>query len=58
MKQYTIGQFARITKLPEKTLRYYDQEGILKPVSRHHWTGYRFYDQSSVEKAKTIKKLR
>ncbi len=38
----TIGQLARATGVTPKTIRYYEQVGIL-PVPRRSETGYRQY---------------
>jgi effector-binding domain-containing protein len=38
-----IGDFSRICQLPVKTLRYYDEVGLLKPVEVDRFTGYRYY---------------
>lgn len=40
---YRIGDFSKMTKLTVKTLRYYDEVGLLKPVYINSATGYRFY---------------
>ncbi len=40
---YRIGEFARIARVSVKTLRFYDQIGLLRPVATHARTGYRFY---------------
>src|SRR5512137_371776 len=39
-----IGDFSTISRVSVKTLRYYDEMGLLKPVSVDPSTGYRFYD--------------
>ncbi len=38
-----IGTFSRICQVSVKTLRYYDEIGLLKPVQIDRFTGYRFY---------------
>jgi len=38
-----IGDFSRISRLSVKTLRYYDEVGLLKPVHVDDFTGYRYY---------------
>lgn len=43
---YSIGQFAKRTGFPVKTLRFYDQEGVLKPAVVDPETGYRFYTEA------------
>ena len=55
---YKIGDFSKITNLTIKTLRYYDEENILKPSSRNAENGYRFYDENDFKKAKLIALLR
>jgi|WetSurSiteA1Bulk_404760.scaffolds.fasta_scaffold73802_1 DNA-binding transcriptional MerR regulator len=39
-----IGDFSTISRVSIKTLRYYDELGLLKPVSVDPVTGYRFYE--------------
>jgi DNA-binding transcriptional MerR regulator len=39
-----IGEFARISQVPVKTLRHYDALGVLKPVWIDTESGYRFYE--------------
>jgi effector-binding domain-containing protein len=38
-----IGNFSRISQVSVKTLRYYDEIGLLKPAQVDRYTGYRFY---------------
>ena len=45
-KLYPIGDFAKVTGFPVKTLRYYDQEGVLTPAYVDPLTGYRSYTES------------
>ncbi|MGQ8872683.1 MerR family transcriptional regulator [Paenibacillus sp. TSA_86.1] len=40
---FKISTFAKLSKLSLKTLRYYDQIGILKPRKVDEDTGYRYY---------------
>src|SRR5262249_42436407 len=40
----TVGQLARATGVPAKTIRYYEQVGVL-PVPRRSATGYRHYSR-------------
>src|ERR1043166_7813136 len=40
---YRIGQFASLTGVPAKTLRYYDELGILRPAAVDPRTQYRLY---------------
>jgi effector-binding domain-containing protein len=55
---FTIGEFSMITHLSVKTLRYYHDEGILKPDYVDADTGYRYYREASVDKAALISMLR
>ncbi|MGG5317463.1 MerR family transcriptional regulator [Enterococcus sp. AZ072] len=50
---YTIGEFSKISKLTAKALRYYDQEGLLKPSARGT-NGYRYYSVADLDKAELI----
>ncbi len=45
-KSYTIGEFGKISGVSPKTLRFYDEKGLLKPVG-YSEAGYRYYDESS-----------
>lgn len=40
---FKISEFSRLSKVSLKTLRYYDQIGLLKPRKVDHDTGYRYY---------------
>jgi DNA-binding transcriptional MerR regulator/effector-binding domain-containing protein len=51
---FTIGEFSKITGLSVKTLRFYQEEGLLAPTAIDDQTGYRHYDGSLVELARTI----
>lgn len=39
----TIGEFSRLTQIPAKTLRYYDDIGLFKPARIDSFTQYRYY---------------
>ncbi len=47
-----------ITRLPVKTLRYYDEVGVLKPARVDEATGYRYYGPREVEEAGLISLFR
>lgn len=51
---YTIGKFSTICDLPVKTLRYYDDIGLLKPSYIDSETNYRYYDYEKIEVIKII----
>ena len=40
---YRIGEFSRLARTTVKTLRYYDEVGLLKPEGVDPFTGYRHY---------------
>ena len=48
---FKIGDFAKLSCVSVKTLRYYDELGLLKPAHVDHFTGYRYYsaDQQRVQ---------
>lgn len=54
---YKISDFSKITNLTAKTLRYYDEEGILVPSYRDT-NSYRYYDENDFQKAQLIALLR
>jgi effector-binding domain-containing protein len=43
-----IGDFSKLSRVPVKTLRYYDEVGLLKPVEVDAFTGYRLYEYSQL----------
>ncbi|MGW5436119.1 MerR family transcriptional regulator [Nocardia asteroides] len=53
-----IGEFARLTHLSVKTLRYYHEIELLEPVAVDAGTGYRRYATDQVERAHLIRRLR
>jgi len=55
---YSIGEFSQVTGLSVKTLRFYHEKEILIPSSVDEATGYRFYDESKIDKARVIMRLR
>ena len=38
-----IGDFSRLSQVSVKTLRYYDEVGLLKPTQVDQVSGYRYY---------------
>lgn len=43
-----IGEFARISQVSIKSLRYYDAIGLLRPARIDHESGYRFYEMDQL----------
>ena len=53
----TIGQLAKATGVAAKTIRYYEEIGVLSTPSRTA-AGYRQYDQSGVHRLRFIRRAR
>ncbi|QIS18180.1 MerR family transcriptional regulator [Nocardia terpenica] len=56
-RRYAIGELARITGLPVKTIRFYSDEGLTPPTERTP-RGYRLYDVTAVARLRLINTLR
>lgn len=56
-KKYTIGEIGKISGVSPKTIRFYDEKGLLKPVG-YSEAGYRYYDDSSFVTLQRILLLR
>ena len=41
--QLKIGEFSQLMQVTVKTLRHYEQKGLLLPDEVDPWTGYRYY---------------
>lgn len=55
---FTIGEMGRLFRTNIRTLRYYDEIGLLKPEMVDASTGYRYYSSRQFERMNTIKYLR
>lgn len=55
---YRIGMFSKLGKVTVKTLRYYDEVGLLKPVEVNEDNGYRYYDTHQLFQLHEILALR
>jgi DNA-binding transcriptional MerR regulator len=53
----TVGQLARATGVPAKTIRYYEQVGVL-PMPRRSAAGYRHYSRHDVHRLLFIRRAR
>ena len=49
-----IGQIAGAVGVATSTIRYYEREGLLNPVSRSS-SGYRMYDKAALERLRFIR---
>ena len=54
---YTVGDLAKEMGISVRTVRFYDEKGILRPAG-YSQAGYRIYDENSVEKLQKILMLR
>ena len=45
-----IGDFSRLSRVTVKTLRYYDEVGLLKPIEVDRSSGYRYYEFSQLQR--------
>ena len=52
-----IGEFSKLMQVTVKTLRYYEQKGLLVPDEVDKWTGYRYYSMSQMQRLNTIRGL-
>ena len=55
---FSIGEVARLFDINVKTLRYYDETGLLKPEKVNPETGYRYYSTRQFERLNTIMYLK
>ena len=55
---FTIGEMGGLFRTNIRTLRYYDDIGLLKPEVVDPKTGYRYYSARQFERMNTIKYLR
>lgn len=52
-----IGEFSQMMQVTVKTLRHYEQKGLLKPDEVDEWTGYRYYTVEQMQKLNSIREL-
>lgn len=55
---FTIGEIGKLFGISVRTLRFYDQAGLLTPERIDDVTGYRYYSTKQFERLNTIKYLR
>jgi DNA-binding transcriptional MerR regulator len=51
--EYTVKELAQLAGISTRTLRYYDEIGILKPA-RINSSGYRIYSKAEVDRLQQI----
>ena len=54
----SIGEFSRICKVSTKTLRYYDEIGLIKPSKINPENNYRYYSIEQLETMLFINRLK
>ena len=52
-----IGEFSQMMQVTVKTLRHYEQKGVLVPYEVDEWTGYRYYSITQMQRLNTIRGL-
>jgi DNA-binding transcriptional MerR regulator len=52
-----IGDVARLTRLPVKTIHYYERRGLLEPAARSE-AGYRLYGPEEVARLEFVKRAK
>lgn len=53
-----INEFAKAVGVSASLLRYYDERGILSPVEKNLFSGYRYYSEDQIELCKKIMLLK
>lgn len=56
--QFTIGEISKLHNIPVKTLRYYDEIGLFKPIKVDEKSRYRYYSTEQFEHLNTINYLK
>lgn len=52
--KFKIGAFSKLCQVTVKTLRHYEQLGLLTPSEVDQWTGYRYYDIAQLRRMNRI----
>lgn len=55
---FTIGELAKILNITTKTLRHYEEQGLLIPAFKNPITGYRYYLKDHIKEAYIIFSLK
>ena len=56
-QKLTIGEFSQLMQVTVKTLRHYEQKGLLAPDEVDEWTGYRYYSIEQMQRLQNIRDL-
>jgi DNA-binding transcriptional MerR regulator len=56
--RYTIGELSEISDISAKTLRLYDEKGVLTPQERGNDNDYRYYTEQQILDALAIREMR
>ena len=54
---YSIGKVGKICDVSSRTLRYYEEVGLLRPDAINEQTGYRYYSSDSMYRVQVIRYL-
>lgn len=57
MQLMQVGEVARLTELPVRTIHYYEHRGLLEPAARSE-AGYRLYGEEEVARLTFIKRAK
>lgn len=55
---FTVGEFSRLAQVSKRSLRFYDEIGLLKPAHVDPFTGYRFYSAAQMPELNRILALK
>jgi len=53
-----IGELGVLSGVSPQTIRFYEDKGLICPIEVDRWTGYRYYDESSLERLSQIAYLK
>lgn len=56
--KFKIGEFSKLCQVTVKTLRHYEEVGILVPQEVDQWTGYRYYSVDQLKEMTEIIQLK
>lgn len=49
MKYLRIGDFSNVVGISVKSIRFYEEKGLIQPTYIDKYTGYRYYDEKNIE---------